>query len=408
MKITPFLLSGSLILAASCGPEQDTDNQNADRTFKFKDKEHAYFPFPVEPGELVVTEELDFYKDPVVDGLTVPWGMTFLDEGKVLVSERRGKLHLVEEGLKRDEPVANVPEVFHENQAGLLDLKAHPDYDENGWIYMTYAYEGDEGNNTALARAKLEDNALTDKEVLMKAEPEIPGGRHLGSRIAFIDEHVYFNTADRGQMDPAQDSTNSSGSVIRLYHDGEVPEDNPFQDVEGAAPEVYTYGHRNPQGMDVHPETGEIWINEHGPKGGDEINIIRAGKNYGWPLMTYGIDYDESIITEDTLVDGMEPCIHHWTPSIAPSGMAIVNGDIYPEWEGNVMNGALANQHLNRVETDLEAEGLDMITHEERIMEGIGRIRDVNQGPDGYLYISVEQSASGREDGRIIRLLPAD
>ncbi len=390
-----FLLIISFLLIGACTPENgDTEE---DRTGD--EPSHPWFPYPdnVESLEHVTTDDQSFYKDVVVEGLNIPWGMDFLPDGRVLITERRGDLRLVENGKLHPDPVMGVPEVHRENQGGLLDVKVHPDYENNGWIYFTYAYSGNEGNNTALARAQLEDHALTGLEILFEASPQTSGGRHFGSRIALADGYVYLTTGDRGEKNELpQDSTNTSGSVIRLNEDGSVPSDNPFLNVEGAAPEIYTYGHRNPQGMDVHPSTGEIWINEHGPRGGDEINIIKAGGNYGWPLMTHGIDYDGSVITEDTILPGKIPCIYHWTPSIAPSGMQFVTGDKYPGWTGDIMNGALARQHLNRIVLNNEE-----VVKEERILNGIGRIRDVNQCPKGYLYISDESN------GRIIRLLPS-
>jgi glucose/arabinose dehydrogenase len=362
-----------------------------------------YFPLPEEHGELTESEELSFHLQTVTEGLRSPWGMAFLPDGGVLVTERdRGTLRLIQNGQLLDESISGVPEVNNRNQGGLLDVAIHPDFENNRMVYL--AYSKPTGNNratTALSRAVLRDMQLHDFEVIFEGGPDSPRPFHYGNRIVFDNEgFLYFAIGDRGEMDNAQDLSNHAGKTFRLHDDGRVPEDNPFLDRDGAEPEIFTYGNRNIQGMTLHPGTGEVWSNEHGPRGGDEINIMRAGLNYGWPKITHGVNYDGSVITPDTAAAGMEQPLHHWTPSIAPSGMAIVwENDNYPGWHGNVFTGALAGQHLNRVVVDLEQE---RFVHEERLLQGIARIRDVRIAPDGFLYILEESN------GRIIRLLPAE
>lgn len=358
-----------------------------------------YFPLPETTGEIVESEELTFYVQTVAEDLGVPWGMAFLPDGHVLISQRDGTLHLVREGEVLDTDVANVPEVWDRGQGGLLDLTLHPDYENNGWIYISYSKPGDGGANTAIIRAQLntETPALEDIEELYVGSPFSGRGQHFGGRMAFDpDGYLYFSIGDRGEMDTAQDLTKSNGSVFRLHDDGRIPEDNPFVGREGMD-EIFTYGLRNIQGMDVHPETGEIWTNEHGPRGGDEINVHEAGANYGWPVISYGINYDGSILTEETEREGMEQPITYWDPSIAPSGMAFVTSERYPGWKGDILNGALSFQLISRVVVD----GYDF-QKEERILEGIGRIRDIEEAPDGFIYFTNESN------GTLNRIVPVD
>ena len=340
----------------------------------------------------------ELYKaEVVVDGLEIAWGLVFLPDGSMLISEQDGRLIHFQDGKKT--LLDNVPKVHYENQGGLLDLELHPDYANNGWIYLSYSGDTGEGqgSNTIIMRAKLKNNALVDQEILYMATPNSKTAKHYGSRIEFDrKKYLYFSVGDRGNsgLNP-QDISKDGGKIYRLYDDGRIPEDNPFVDTPGAKKAVYSYGHRNPQGMALHPETGQIWIHEHGPKGGDEINLIEPGKNYGWPKITYGINYDGSIITEDKALPGMEQPMHYWVPSIAPSGMAFVTSDKYPNWKGDLLVGSLKFQYLHRV--DLEN---GKVANEEKLMENMGRVRNVRQGPDGYIYASVEQLG-------IVRLVPA-
>lgn len=385
-----YLLSAVLIATTLQACNEEIDSQPVVRTGT-----SHYFPMPDTPGEVHVSEEFEFEIQNVVTGLDIPWGMAFLPNGNVLITERGGTLRIVKDGELQEEPIAGVPEVWANGQGGLLDVTLHPDYEENGWIYMSYSKPGEGGANTAIIRGKLSNNTFTEVEELFAAEPFTDKGQHFGSRIVFDpDGYMFFSVGDRGEMDRAQDINTSNGKVYRLHDDGRIPEDNPFVGRDGKD-EAYNYGHRNPQGMDVHPETGKVWTHEHGPRGGDEINIEEAGLNYGWPEISYGINYDGTVLTEFTEKEGMEQPVHYYDPSIAPSGMTFVTGDTYPGWEGNLMIGALRFQLLSRVVLDG-----DEFVREERLVEEIGRIRDVVQAPDGYIYFANES------DGIIHRILP--
>src|SRR5690554_2893656 len=323
----------------------------------------------------------------VVANSAIIWSMAWLPDGSMLIAEKGGDMYLVKDTDKVK--INNVPEVYNRGQGGLLDVVLHPDYGNNGWIYISYASEeGDEkGGHTAIMRAKLQGNSLTDNELLYKATPNITGGNHFGSRIAFDDNgYLYFTIGERGEQNVnPQDLARDGGKVYRLNADGSVPPDNPFVNTEAAKTAIYSYGHRNPQGMVKNPATGAIWIHEHGPQGGDEINIVQKGKNYGWPLVTYGINYSGTPISDKTEMEGMENPIHYWVPSIAPSGMAFVTSDKYPAWKGDLLIGSLKFQYLERV--DLEGE---KVANREKLMADIGRVRDVRQAPDGFIYVAVE------------------
>jgi len=322
-----------------------------------------------------------------VDQLQVPWGFTFFPDESILITEKDGKLIHFSNGKKLI--IDNVPEVYNRGQGGLLDVALHPNYKENEWIYLTYtSKEGNEkGGHTAIMRAKLKNNALTENQVLYKAVPNTTKGQHFGSRIAFDNEgYLYFSIGERGERNiNPQDIKRDGGKIYRLHDDGRIPIDNPFVNVKGAKTAIYSYGHRNPQGLIKHPITGEIWDNEHGPKGGDEINIIKKGDNYGWPLVTYGINYGGTPITDKTEMEGMEQPIHYWVPSIAPSGMTYVTSDKYKNWKGSLLVGSLAFQYLERLVMDGSK-----VTAREKLMNGLGRVRAIQQGPDGLIYVAVE------------------
>lgn len=341
----------------------------------------------IEEEIAIAQADIKFKPEKIIENLTNPWGMTWLPDGSMLVTEKSGALLLFKEGERIN--IEGVPKVYLQGQGGLLDIALHPDYEENGWIYITYASEEGpgKGGNTALGRGKLEGNRLTNFEVLYKAEPNTTKGQHFGSRIAFDNKNfVYFSIGDRGERDKnPQDITRDGGKIYRLYDDGRIPEDNPFFDHPQAKKAIYTYGNRNPQGMVKHPETGAIWTHEHGPQGGDEINIVRKGANYGWPKVTFGIDYDDTEITDKTSDPEMESPIHHWTPSIAPCGMDFIKGDKYPGWEGRLVVGSLKFGYVEL----LTFEG-EKVVHQEKLVPDIGRVRNVKQGPDGYIYIAVE------------------
>ena len=322
-----------------------------------------------------------------VDNLQIPWGMAFLPDGSMLITEKEGKIIHFLEGKKII--ISNVPEVYQRGQGGLLDIALHPKYKENGWIYFTFSSEeGEEkGGNTALMRAKLKDNALVDKELLYKATPNTTKGQHFGSRIAFDDDgYLYFSVGERGERDiNPQDITRDGGKIYRLNDDGTIPSDNPFVNSDGAKTAIYSYGHRNPQGLAKHPETGKIWDNEHGPQGGDEINVIKKGANYGWPVITYGINYSGTPITDKTEMEGMEQPIHYWVPSIAPSGMAFITSDNYKGMKGDLLVGSLKFQYLER----LVMNGTKVVKRE-KLLQNLGRVRDVKEGPDGLIYVAIE------------------
>jgi len=323
----------------------------------------------------------------VVPDLNIPWGFVFLPDGTFLITEKKGKLLHVKKGVKTI--VEGLPEVKSLGQGGLLDIELHPDYSNNGWIYITYvSSEGKgKGGNTALIRAKLSANKLTNVEHLYKASPNSKAGQHFGSRIEFDnDGFLYFSVGDRGDRDVnPQDITRDCGKIYRLNADGSIPENNPFVDTPNAKTAIFSYGHRNPQGMVKHPETGNIWIHEHGPKGGDEINILQKGKNYGWPRISYGVNYSGTSFAEDTALPGMEQPLFYWVPSIAPSGMTFITSNIYPDWKGNLLVGSLKFGYLERLILKN-----DKVVKRDKLLEGMGRVRNVRQGPDGYIYVAIE------------------
>jgi glucose/arabinose dehydrogenase len=347
--------------------------------------------------------ESDLKVDTVASGLTMPWASALLPNGDLLVTERGGKLRLVSKGKLDETPVSGIPEVWYKGQGGLLDIALHPDYKTNGWIYISYSSpkkegeEGDEGGaNTALMRAKLKGKELTDIQHLFKAIPNVKGNVHFGGRIVFDKKgYVFLSLGERGQKENSQNLGKDQGKVVRLFEDGKIPTDNPFAKTAGARPEIWTYGHRNPQGMVIHPTTGVIWEHEHGPQGGDELNIVEKGKNYGWPLITYGIDYDNSIISKDTAKAGMEQPVIFWRPSIAPCGMTFVTSDKFKDWNGDLIVGSLKFMQLHH----LTIKG-NKVTKREVIFDKIGRVRDVRQGWDGNIYVVLENS------GKVVRISP--
>ncbi|GAB3323425.1 PQQ-dependent sugar dehydrogenase [Larkinella ripae] len=340
--------------------------------------------------------------DTVVSGLKMPWAMAFLPDGNLLVTERPGQLRLVKNGQLDPTPISGLPPILYKGQGGLLDINLHPNYKENGWIYISYASpkaEGEtgEGANTALLRAKLKDHELVDVKVLFKASPNVTGAPHFGGRIVFDTKgYLFLSLGERGQKEKSQDLSTDQGKVVRLHDDGRIPKDNPFVGKASARPEIWSYGHRNPQGMVMNPTTGVLWEHEHGPQGGDEVNIVEKGKNYGWPLVTFGIDYDNSIISNDTAKAGMEQPVIYWKPSIAPCGMTFVTSPKFKDWNGDLLVGSLKFLYIKHC----VVRG-NKIVSQETIAEKIGRVRDIRQGPDGNIYVVLENS------GRIVRLSPA-
>lgn len=342
------------------------------------------------------TESPAYKVEKVVKNLRIPWGMVWLPDGSMLITEKEGSLIHFKDGKKIE--IENVPKVYLSGQGGLLDIELHPKYKNNGWIYITYSSEegSGKGGHTALMRCKLEGNALTNIEKLYKAEPNTTAGQHFGSRIEFDNEgYLYFSIGERGERDVnPQDITRDGGKIYRLNDDGSIPKDNPFYNEANAKKAIYTYGNRNPQGMAMHPKTGEIWMHEHGPKGGDEINIVKKGANYGWPEVTYGVNYSGTKITDETAKPGIEDPIYYWVPSIAPCGMAFVTSDKYSNWKGRLLAGSLKFSYVELLTLDGEK-----IIKREKIAQDIGRVRNVKMGPDGLIYIAVEGQG-------IYRLIP--
>ena len=345
------------------------------------------------------SEHHEFRVTTVARGLVHPWSLAFLPNGDMLVTERVGRLRIIRNGELRPMPVAGVPEVELGGQGGLLDIALHPKFAENRLIYLSYAAAGEGGSGTEVARAHLIDDELVDLERIMDVRPKSIGGRHFGSRLLFgRDGYLYVTAGERASRDRAQNLGDLAGSIMRITDDGGVPPDNPFVGRADARPEIYTYGNRNPQGLAMHPETGQIWEAEHGPKGGDEINILVAGTNYGWPVISYGRSYSGAEIGEGTAKAGMAQPARHWgVPPISPSGMAFYTGGDFPSWRDNMFLGALSGRVLIRLVLD----GTEIV-HEERLLEDFGeRIRDVRQGPDGSLYLLTDSPK-----GRLLRLDP--
>ncbi|MCG6874978.1 MAG: PQQ-dependent sugar dehydrogenase [Betaproteobacteria bacterium] len=354
------------------------------------------------PSKPVATEEQAVRVVTVTRGLEHPWSVAWLPDGRMLVTERPGRLRLVGADGKLDRaPIAGLPAIEAYGQGGLFDVALHPRFAENALVYLSYAGKGPDGVGTELARGRLVGTRLENVEVLFRQQPKGRPGRHFGGRIVFDGPgFVYLTLGDRGEMLRAQKLDDHAGSVIRLHDDGRVPSDNPFVGRPGAKPELYTLGNRNMQGAALHPKTGELWTHEHGPQGGDEVNVIRAGTNYGWPVITYGVNYGIGTkIGEGTHKAGMAQPLYYWVPSIAPSGMAFYDGDKFPHWRGDLFIGALRDQTLVRLRLDGEK-----VVKEERMLKGVlGRIRDVRQGPDGYLYLLTDES-----DGMLVRLEPVN
>ncbi len=332
----------------------------------------------------------------VVPDLEIPWGMAFLPDGRILVTELKGKLISYNKGLKKE--IKNVPDVYARGQGGFLDIALHPDFETNGWIYFTYVSKEGIGNggNTALMRAKLKNDSLVNTEILYKGSPNSTKPYHFGSRIVFDkDGYVYFGIGDRGDhFENPQDITKDGGKIYRLHDNGTIPSDNPFIGNANARTAIFSYGHRNPQGLIKHPVTGEIWEHEHGPQGGDEINIIKKGNNYGWPVISYGINYDNTILTDKTSMPGMEQPLYYYVPSIAPSGMAFIDSDKYGDWKGNLLIGSLKFQYLERLVIQS-----NKVVYREKLMPDSGRVRNVKMGPDGLIYVAVENKG-------IFKILP--
>ena len=351
-------------------------------------------------AQTVRTEEHSIRVQKLVDGLEHPWGLAFLPEGRMLVTERPGRLRIVRDGRLEPQAVAGLPPVAVYGQGGLLDVAAHPRFADNGLVYLSYAARGEDGIGTEVARGRLAGNRLENVQVIFRQQPKGSTGRHFGSRLVFDRQgYLYITLGDRGEMERAQRPDDHAGSVIRLHDDGRVPRDNPFVGKPGWKPEKFTLGNRNLQGAALHPQTGLLWTHEHGPQGADEVNVIRAGVNYGWPVITYGVNYGIGTrIGEGTHRPGMAQPLHYWVPSIAPSGMAFYNGDKFPRWRGDLFVGALRDEMLVRLRLD----GEKVVKEERMLKRALGRIRDVRSGPDGYLYLLTDEPR-----GVLARLEPA-
>jgi glucose/arabinose dehydrogenase len=348
-------------------------------------------------GPVIESEKLKFGIDTLATGLFNPWGIAFLPDGRILVTERKGEIRIIKNGQLLEEKIEGVPAVFAQGQGGLLDIKLHPDYASNGWIYLTYSKPGEGGAGTTVARTKLNGNTFTDFQEIFSAQPFTGTGHHFGSRIVFDGAgHIFVSSGERGTKENSQNLGNHLGKILRLQEDGSVPSDNPFVSTIGAKSEIWSYGHRNPQGMIYDKATGTLWAVEHGPKGGDELNKVEKGKNYGWPVITYGIDYDGSKISDLTTKEGMEQPVRYWVPSIATCGMAQVTSDKYPGWKNNFLVGALALTHVARVEVENNT-----FIKEEKLLDKVGRVRAIEQSPDGYLYVVTESP------GMVLKIVPA-
>jgi aldose sugar dehydrogenase len=382
-KFLPLIfVLGISTMVKSCTPKEDDGN-------------------PVEPSSelkfTTKTEKMTVKVDTLHTSFQNPWGMTWLGDGRMLVTERKGEILIFKDDKFIGQKVQGLPAVYANGQAGLLDITVHPDHAQNGWIYISYAKPIPGGGATAVARFKLNGNTVSGFEDLIVTTPASNSGAHYGSRIVFDNQKfLYFTNGERGSQNNAQNLSNSHGKVHRIHDDGRIPTDNPFINTSNAISSIWTYGNRNPQGMIYDKANNRIWSVEHGPKGGDELNLIEKGKNYGWPVITFGQNYNGTPITNITEKEGMEQPVKHWTPSIATCGMMLVTSDQYPAWKGNILVAALAGTHIARIEMNgTRAVG------EEKLLPGIGRVRQVSQSPDGFIYAITEGT------GLLIKLLPA-
>ena len=362
------------------------------------------FPRP-EPGKVTQTQHEDYKIEMVVEeGLKNPWAIAFLPDGRKLVTEKAGRLRIIEsDGKLNPEPVKGIPTIIDHGQGGLMEVAVHPDYEKNGWIYLGFADGTREGRQvktiTAYVRGKLKDGEWTEQQSIWKADEKFytGDGVHFGTRIVFDKGYIYFPVGERGGWHQAQDVENPKGKIYRLHDDGRVPEDNPKFEGKTPVPGLWSYGHRNPQGLDIDPRDGSIYDTEHGPRGGDELNWIQSGHNYGWPVITYGMNYDGTPITGKTAEDGMDQPVIYWQPSIAACGLSFYRGDKFPKWKNDLFAGALAQQEIRRLRI------VDhKVTEQEVVLKNIGRVRDVTDAPDGYIYVIL----NGPD--RVIRLVPAE
>jgi glucose/arabinose dehydrogenase len=357
---------------------------------------------PAPPLDALFKSERHAFKlETVFDGLDTPWGFAFLPDKRIIVTERPGRLRILTPGQPLAEPIRGVPRVWVQQDGGLLDVALDPDYAKNGWIYLGYSVQGDgRVSMTTIVRGRVRDSAWVDQEFVYKPPADVyrKGNDHYGTRIVFDREgHLFYSIGDRGVQDEAQSLSLPAGKIHRVMPDGGVPKDNPFVGKAGADATIWSYGNRNPQGLAFHPVTGELWASEHGPRGGDELNWIQPGHNYGWPVATHGINYDGTPVSDKTEMPGMDDPVVQWTPSLAVCGMAFYTGERFPGWKNDLFVGGLVGQQLRR----LVIEG-HKVAHEEVLFRKLGRVRAVVNGPDGYLYVALNMP------GRIVRLVPAD
>lgn len=355
--------------------------------------EGSEFPMSVETsaGPVIVEQ--------VLTGLSVPWGMAFLPDGRLLVTERPGTMRIVDVEQRRSSQLKGVPAVAAMNQGGLLDVQVHPEFSRNPYVYLCFSVTREGELTTRLARYRLQGDGLLDETVLFTGEPWLPTVHHFGCRVQFDGKgHVFLTIGDRGERDLSQRLDVDAGKVHRISEDGSIPEDNPFLGKDNVRPSIWSYGHRNPQGLAFRPGTQELWATEHGPRGGDEVNEVRPGLNYGWPVVTYGREYHGPKIGEGTEKEGIEPPRLQWTPSIGPSGLIFYTGDAFPAWKGQMLAGGMALTHLNRLEIATDGK----VVEKERLFDDLGwRVRDVEQGPEGHLYLLVD-------NGWLLRVKPAE
>jgi len=396
----------AMLLIACSGSQSDATDNNTNTALKVgagggNGALQKTLADPAPAGAVTLTVET------IADGLRQPWSIAWLPDGTMLVTERAGFLRIVRNGTLASDPVSGLPDTWVGNQAGLFDVLPHPEFSTNSLLYFAYAHGVKNANATRIGRAKFDGDTLSEFEVLYEAKPLKDTSHHYGGKLAWgPDGKLYFTVGEGSKYkERAQLADTSFGAVIRLNEDGSVPSDNPDFGIEGALPELYSKGHRNPQGLAFHPD-GTLYEHEHGPRGGDEINIIEPGKNYGWPLASYGIDYNGSLITPYTEIEGTKQPFHYWTPSIAASGLAVYEGDMFADWQGDLLIGALAGQALHRI--DLEN---GIIVGEERYLVDEGeRIRDVRIGPDGAIYVTTNagnRSNTVSNFGKVLRLTPA-
>ena len=346
---------------------------------------------------IVKTEKVSFQVETYADGFEIPWGMAFLPDNRMMVTDRIGDLWIVEkDGKDKVKVSGEIPNVRSKGQGGMLDVAVHPDFNRNSYIYLSYSDYSENKSHTSLIRAKLVNNSLVNSQIIFRPEEKFFTKRslHFGSRIIFDDKgFIFFCIGDRGDRDLAQNLDMPNGKMYRIRDDGTIPIDNPFYYTKGAIKSIWSYGHRNPQGLAIHPSTRQLWEAEHGPRGGDEVNIILRGHNYGWPVITYGKNYSGTIISKLTHHEGMDQPVFHWTPSIAVCGIAFYKGSQFPEWKNNLLATSLKYERLHRVELD----GMNMVK-DEIIFEAESRVRDVEVGPDGIIYVALE------DPGRIVKL----